>query len=125
MNRAAVPTENTLDGFRVWCTISKERSQREEGSHASELRRILYSTKVGVQDADTDYCQGSVWHKDVLFGSVQPWFNLWGVEGFSIWASSFRPKPTHRQNSRPLNVLVEMSFEDPTCPKSKLANFYS
>ena len=70
INKAGIPTEHTLDHCPVWCTVSRERSQRPGGAHASKIRRVLHALQLGVDDVDTDYREGSVWRGEVLLGSV-------------------------------------------------------
>ena len=70
INKAGVPTPSTLDGCPLWCTVARDRNLRVESGHASKLRRLLHVTKVGVDNIDTDYKEGSVYKDDVLVGSV-------------------------------------------------------
>ena len=70
VNKASIPTEHTLDGRPVWSTISRNRAQRVEGSHASKVRRVLPSLQLAMDNVDTDYKEGSVWRDDVLIGSA-------------------------------------------------------
>ena len=70
INKAALPTASTQDSCPVWCTIDRDRSQRVESGHASRLRRMLHATKIGIDNTDTDYKEGSVYKDDVLIGSV-------------------------------------------------------
>ena len=71
INRAAIPTESTLDGRPVWSSISKDKSDRVESAHASKLRRLLHTVQANVDDTDADYKEGSLWLGDHLLGSVK------------------------------------------------------
>ena len=61
---ARLQTEHLADGKHVWATLSRPRSERERASHASKMRRLLYTL------SDPEYSTGTLWAKDKLMGSV-------------------------------------------------------
>ena len=67
---ARFQTEHLQDGKHVWATLSKPKSERERSSHASKMRRLLYTLGWDARQSDPEYPTGTLWAKDKLLGSV-------------------------------------------------------
>ena len=67
---ARLQTDHLADGKHVWATLSRPKSERESASHASKLRRLLYTLGWGAHQSDPEYSTGTLWAKDKLVGSV-------------------------------------------------------
>ena len=71
LNDEAYSSDSFPAGKKLWCSISRPKSERDRAAHASKLRRLLHSLGNGfVAQADTEYPTGSVWLGDSLIGSA-------------------------------------------------------
>ena len=67
---ARLQTEHLADGKHVWATLSRPRAERERASHASKMRRLLYTLGWDAHQSDPEYSTGTLWATDKLMGSV-------------------------------------------------------
>ena len=71
VNDSRVAVQKLAAGNTMWATVSRPRTERGHGSHASKIRRLLHSIGADFNEVDAVYSTGSIWYKDVLVGSVE------------------------------------------------------
>ena len=67
---AKISVTNEQDSKLHWCTLSKPRQERLRSSHASKVRRLLYSLDQDMGCVETEYASGTVWLKDCCISSA-------------------------------------------------------
>ena len=70
LNDPRIAAQKLASGNTLWASVSRPKTERGHGSHASKIRRLLHELQVNFDEVDAVYVTGSVWHKDVLVGSV-------------------------------------------------------
>ena len=70
INEPRVAVQKLAAGNTLWAAISRPRSERGSGSHASKIRRLLHGVGADFGQVDAVYATGSIWYKDILVGSV-------------------------------------------------------
>ena len=70
VNEPRVACKKLASGNTLWAAVSRPRSERGSGSHASKIRRLLHGVGADFSEVDAVYATGSIWHKDILVGSV-------------------------------------------------------
>ena len=62
--------QKLASGRTLWASVSRQRTERGHGAHASKVRRLMHNVDANFQEIDCVYVSGSVWHKDMLVASV-------------------------------------------------------
>ena len=70
INDPRISMQKLASGNTLWASVSRPKTDRGHGSHASKIRRLLHELRVDFDEVDAVYATGSIWHKDVLVGSV-------------------------------------------------------
>ena len=70
VNDPAISTLNLAAGGTLWAALSRPKTERGAGSHASKVRRLLHTVKADFAEVDAVYDSGSIWHQDLLVASV-------------------------------------------------------
>ena len=70
VNDPRVSVRKLASGGTLWATVSRPKTDRGNGSHASKVRRLLRMVAADFDEVDAVYDTGSIWHKDVLVASV-------------------------------------------------------
>ena len=71
VNDPRISTQKLASGGTLWATVSRPKSDRGNGSHASKVRRLLHMVSADFDEVDAVYDTGSIWHKDLLVASVE------------------------------------------------------
>ena len=70
LNDPCMVVQKLASGNTLWATVSRPRTERGGGPHASKIRRLLHVVQADFDEVDSVYDLGSIWRKDVLVGSV-------------------------------------------------------
>ena len=70
LNDPCMVGQKLASGNTLWATVSRPSTERGGGPHASKIRRLLHMVQADFDEIDSVYDSGSIWHKDVLVGSV-------------------------------------------------------
>ena len=62
---AHVQTEQLPPKSSLWASFSRPRSQRLTASHASKIRKLLWTLQVNAKAADCEYSTGTVWYGEL------------------------------------------------------------